>query len=216
MNVKIKNKISSIFRKCRDNKSGFSLVELIICGIILGTVTMTVCMMMNSGTNMYVRLNRQQNLMYKSQVTQAQIKEFFIDCDGVCATATADGGNKLFVASYSGDELTLNAFHYVPDDETIYLYQYDQSKLNSGDVDAAAPTQGVPFAVNVSSFDFTIVPGEPGTSSEIVFNFTYTQKKATYDKQIIISMKNNPVYVVTQATGETIESTLFKTVGGVL
>ena len=214
MITRIKNRISYL-KSIQGSNGGFSLVELLVATIILGTVTLTVCMMMSSGTNMYVGVNKLSSLMYKSQVSTTQLKEYFVDCDGIAYDESAD---IYYVADIKDDgSVELNSFHYSPDDKVLYLQEFEN---RSGRIMPKSDAYQ-PFATKVSSFDIDVkwfhpsaeegetspegegaVPPEEeddeskaSIASSVDIKFTFEMKGSSYDKSQFVSLKNVPVYL---------------------
>lgn len=200
---RIKKKIKYAFGFGRAGNKGFSLVELLISMSILGLIALSVCMIMTSGTNLYTGINRQSALSYQSQLTLAQIEDYFIDCHGVCEQ---DG--VYYVLSPEDDGLKLYSFRYSEGEKTVYFADYsDPYNLESGSEQ--------PLADNISSFSIDINgTNENKNASTVKINLEVQMGTAKYAKSQLISMRNLPAYAVeSEDVGGTILGTVLKSLG---
>lgn len=200
---KIKNRICS---SGRNQKRGFSLVELLICIILLSIIATSVGVMLTSGTNMYTGINKYAVVSYRSQLAMSQIKEFCIDCNGVCVD-----GNKVYLTKYEAGSLRLYCFTYDPSENRIILNEADQTDLPN-DIVTFNTADSQPFSTKVSSVSVVVGDSvdnlhEHGyvvaatrqpyicRASTLVIDLGVSSGSMTYNKRQVISLKGNPVYI---------------------
>ena len=199
-------------------KSGFSLVELVISFAILAMIALCVSLMMNSGTNMYTRVNKRVNLSYKTQVAMAQMKEYFIDCNGIakfeeddkaviCLTKTIrdkDNTGKFV------NHLICYSFSLNTADNILYL---EECEVVNGIIKSDSVVKQ-PFATKVTAFTAEYIEnnqkyldnrvGLSGINLKVTVNIDGTE----YTKVQMVTFRNNPVCITTPDLGKTIKETL--------
>lgn len=185
MAEKFKNKIKVLMRGAGNNKKGFTLTELIVCVAILGILAISTGVMMSSGSNMFTKLNKRVNVSYKTQIAMTQIKEFFVDCDGVCKD---EEGNV-----------------YILNSEEVYSFVYDdpadevRMKVYSADM---TQTSDEPFAKQISSFNIEIIPTSNGSNAKIAkINMVSSINNIASRESQVISLKNSPI-LITEADAD--------------
>lgn len=100
----IKNRIKA----AKNNYTGFTLVEVVVAFAILGTVALCVSIMMNAGTNMFVKVNKNVNLSTKTQMVMVQLREFLIDSFVLAREEDANGNFVILIDGYDDDFVTYN------------------------------------------------------------------------------------------------------------
>jgi prepilin-type N-terminal cleavage/methylation domain-containing protein len=178
------------------NNKGFSLVELVIATAILSVVAVTVGMMMTSGTNMYSGVQKKANMLFKSQVSTAQLENIIVNVgsdDGL-----AIDGNTMYIVSTGEKKLTKLEIDSLNNRLVLKEYKITPSE-SSGDpaTCASVPETDVPFSYNIENIRYNVTSDAiEGVVRATAMNFTLTVVKdsMTYEKNILISLKNKPMF----------------------
>lgn len=170
------NKKQNIKAFMRGSSSGFTLVELIVCFAILSVVALCVSVMMNAGTNLFVRVSKSISLSNKTQIALTQMKEYFIDCNAVLV----DDNNGIYVASKNNND-GYDVYHleYSSEDKTVNISEctVEADKIDEGDSQK--------FASDISnfeiSFDDELQPKLANVNiSAQIGNTTYSKNQSFY------------------------------------
>lgn len=183
--------INRIKKPLRDNAKGFSLVELLVCIAILGIIAVCVGMMLNAGTNSYTRINKRVNASYRTQIALTQLKEFFIDCDGICED---EEGNIFILNTDNSGNKIIYLFTFDADENEIYLETFSTSVDEWGNLNSNGTKQ--PFANHITAFGITVNESRAtGSADTVLINITSTFDNVSNSRNQIFAMKNKPLFV---------------------
>lgn len=175
-------------------KSGFTLVELIVCFAILASIALSVSILMNSGTKLFMRENKRITLSYAQQAI-VQIEEYFSDCCGVCKE-----GDTIYLTKYAPDSsgnksLMLYSFDLDEDTTTLYL---NESKIEDG---AAGEADRQPVSNRISAFNVDYAKTSEGRITGVTIELTAKVDNTTYTKKKHITFMVDPIFVLAAESG---------------
>lgn len=202
----------------KDNKKGFSLVELIVSFVLLATVSAIICAMLSSGTNLFTRINTRTQLQYKSQVAAVQLQQYLNYCDGGIAVAypagdTAKAANSLYIADKSGKKIY--AFEYNSTDKMLTFAERAVT-VNAGTV-VVADASPSPFCNKMSKFGvsfFNVEYSDPPLANAVKYDIIVSDADRTYDKNQIVTFRSKPLLITAPDGGKTLLQTLADNVWG--
>ncbi len=183
MKKNIKKNIKAILRR---RSSGFTLVELLVCFAILSVVALCVSVMMNAGTNMYVRVSKSISLSNKTQIALVQLKEFFIDCDEIYLD---DDGSVYLYDNESEDGICRFIFNEEDKKVSFSYCETNTADPNNKTIDKNDDTQS--FATDIKDFEITFNDAEMPTMATVKITAVIGQTE--YTKTQNFCMRNNPV-----------------------
>ncbi|MCR5150111.1 MAG: prepilin-type N-terminal cleavage/methylation domain-containing protein [Clostridiales bacterium] len=242
---KLKEKFNKSFGAENSNKSGFTLVELIIAVSLLAVVAVTCGMLMSSATNIWSSTDSRERLQYKSTAAQVFLKEYLSDCAAYCddtiVSNVYDGEGNLtgsssayhiFVIKRNDEDLKyLYDFYYDTDEAdsdagaTLYL---TKTKLkidpNTGSMvrdSAALENATQPLATGIRSISTQTELYRTANGVDYANNVklivTISNSKKQYTKSNLIALRSNPIYVAEKSgANETIADTLIEKYYGVI
>ena len=190
--MKIKDKINKI----KENKKGFTLTELIVAFGILAVIALCVSFLMTSGTNLFVRVNKNINLSYRSQIPVNQLNEYFTCCNGIYVSD--DSETVILTELNSDDKLELNVFTYNSSSKTISLANYVEPTIPAGG--NYTKTGSCAFAKNVKSFKVTYPFNNNYSAVKLELEVEYSD--SSYKKEQIIYMRGNPLHEITKENSD--------------
>lgn len=203
--------INRIKKPLRDNAKGFSLVELLVCVAILGIIAVCVGMMLNAGTNSYTRINKRVNASYRTQIALTQLKEFFIDCDGICED---EEGNIFILNTDKRGNKIIYLFTFDADENEIYLETFSTSVDEWGHLNSNGEKQ--PFANHITAFEIKINESRAtGTADTATISITSTFDNISNSRKQIFAMRNKPLFIYEAIeAGKSIVETFAEKIGG--
>ncbi len=168
------------------SKQGFTLVELIISFALLATVALCVGMMMSTGTNLYLRVNKRISLSYAQQA-MVQIEQYFDDCNGICQ----ENGVTYFTKPVeAGGTPMLYSFRFSEDESTLYLDEYE---VIEGVISAEPESQ--PLSTKISAFNISYAKTSGNRLTGITIDLTATVEGSSYSKKKLVTFRADPICI---------------------
>lgn len=175
------------------NNRGFTLVELVIGTAILSVISLTVLMLMTSGTNMYSGVQKRSNVLFKSQVSTIQLEEILVNAgsdDGIVAV-----DKDLYVVDKDDKKITRYAL-----DTGLHRINMYESEI---DPDHASEEAGftldwsdpIPFSSDISDVVYSTHYNKSGGINyayAVNLDLTVSKGGITYDKNSLVALKNKP------------------------
>lgn len=106
------------------NRSGVTLIELVVAFALLGLVSLSVVGLMSTGANSFRRVSSEVSLQYEAQLTMSQLQEYLIDCSGgMCFS-----DDVLYIADFESDSddggsWVLHCFRRDAADAALYYWK---------------------------------------------------------------------------------------------
>ena len=182
----------------KPNNRGFSLIELVITAAILAVVTLTVSLMMSSGTGLYRSLNTMAGLQYQSQVCMAQLQEYSLDVNG----GIARDGDTIYFTVYENE--TEGKVYRLTYDSTMQALLFDEGSVS---VDPAGSeltytyhSEPVTLCGHVSDYRAEINYGsDTGFAESISLTLTLADRGKSYTVSQVFAFRNRPAIISADA-----------------
>lgn len=179
--------------KKRNNK-GFSLIELIVAFAMLSAVSLAILFFINSGSNVYTKVTKQNTVQYRSQVVMAQVEQYFNDCNEI----SVDSADHIMRVRNERDNMVYS-FRFIPESKSLYFNSYTWKN----GMTAVTPTATEENLLCDCVSEFTVEPDSDVNAMPVKFvtiNMTIEVGEKAYTRNRVISCVNSPTYTETGVT----------------
>lgn len=175
----------------KNNNSGFTLVELIVCILIFSIVLGAAFGFMLSGTKSYGMISARLDLQVQSQLTMNQMNNYIIDCNsGICF---ADNNTLYVLNKEADDSYVVNVFRYDAINKSIYYGKGSAQAVNAETFECSYTADEL-LSENITDFNVEL-KGSGGKASSAVLMMGFARLSASNHFERIIALRNKPAIV---------------------
>lgn len=171
----------------KNNNSGFTLIEIIICLVIFAVVAATAFGLMLAASHSYTSVNGKMDLQLQSQLTMNQMREYIIDCNA----GLYYKNNTVYIINEETDgSYTANVFQY-KSDGCIYYGKGSANLISSGTFSCTVAGTDL-LTDEVTSFSVTPRSTDGANVSSAAISIAFKNNSASYSGVQTVALRNNP------------------------
>lgn len=175
----------------KNNNSGFTLIEIIICLVIFALVAASAFGLMLGASHSYSSVSAKMDLQLQSQLTMNQLREYIIDCNA----GLYYKNNTVYIINEEDDgSYTANVFQY-KSDGCIYYGKGSANLTGSGTFTCTVAGTDL-LADEVTSFSVTPKSTDGANVSSAVISISFKNNSASCSGVQTVALRNNPPLAV--------------------
>lgn len=173
----------------KNDKRGFTLIELMVSLAIFGIVVTAVFGFMLAGSRSYNTVTGRLNQDIQTELVLSQFESYIMDC----SSCLYFKGDKLYIIDLNSDgsSYTANVFQYKADD-CIYYGKGTATKNSSTGAFICVATASDLLAQNVSGFSVTPISSDGANVTSAVVTIEFLRSSQTITNKKTIALRNKP------------------------